>query len=82
MELAEFSEVPFHCLYTCRRFLLEGDIGILSSFELVVIDHSYINLVMKSDNPVKSATNRNGLHAIEASAELGTGSREYELIEF
>ena len=25
---------------------------------------------------------RNGIHTIEAAAELGIGSREYELIEF
>ena len=47
---------------------------------------AYIN-VMKSDDPgqehfMERVNSRNGIHTIEAAADLGIGSREYELIEF
>ena len=62
------------------------DIGILSSLDPVAIDQACIDLVMASDDPGKEhfmhrVTSRNGIHTIEAAAELGFGSREYELIE-
>ena len=46
-----------------------------------------IDLVMQSDDPGKEhfmerVNSRNGIHTIEAAAELGYGTREYELIEF
>ena len=31
---------------------------------------------------MERVTSRNGIHTIEAAAELGYGVREYELIEF
>ena len=63
------------------------DIGILSSLDPVAIDQACIDLVMNSDDPGKEhfmerVTSRNGIHTIEAAAELGYGTREYELIEF
>ena len=62
------------------------DIGILASLDPVAIDQACIDLVMQSDDPGKEhfmerVNSRNGIHTIEAAAELGTGSREYELIE-
>lgn len=62
------------------------DIGILVSTDPVAIDQACIDLVMASDDPGKEhfmhrVTSRNGIHTIEAAAELGFGSREYELIE-
>ena len=62
------------------------DIGILSSLDPVAIDQACIDLVMASDDPGREhfmhrVTSRNGIHTIEAAAELGVGSREYELIE-
>ena len=41
---------------------------------------------MNSDDPGKDyfmerVNSRNGIHTIEAAADLGVGSREYELIE-
>ena len=64
-----------------------NDIGILSSLDPVAVDQACIDLVMNSDDPGKEhfmerVNSRNGIHTIEASAALGTGSREYELIEF
>ena len=63
------------------------DIGILASLDPVAIDQACIDLVMNSDDPgrehfMERVNSRNGFHTIEAAAELGMGSREYELIEF
>ena len=63
------------------------DIGILASLDPVAIDQAYIDFVMSSDDPgrehfMERVNSRNGIRTIEAAAELGMGSREYELIEF
>lgn len=62
------------------------DIGILASTDPVAIDQACIDLVMNSDDPgrdhfMERVNSRNGIHTIEAAADLGVGSREYELIE-
>ncbi len=62
------------------------DIGILASLDPVAIDQACIDLVMGSDDPGKEhfmerVNSRNGIHTIEAAADLGFGTREYELIE-
>lgn len=62
------------------------DIGILISTDPVAIDQACIDLVFNSDDPgrdhfVERVESRNGVHTIEAAAELGFGSREYELID-
>ena len=62
------------------------DIGILASLDPVAIDQACIDLVYGSDDPgrdtlVKRIESRNGVHTIEAAAELGYGTREYELVE-
>jgi len=61
------------------------DIGVLSSLDPVAIDQACIDLVMNSDDPGKEhfmarVNELNGIHTIEAAAEHGIGSREYELI--
>ena len=63
-----------------------NDIGILASLDPVAIDQACMDLVMGSDDPGKEhfmgrVNSRNGIHTIEAAAELGFGTREYELIE-
>ena len=63
-----------------------GDIGILASLDPVALDQACVDLVYRSDDPGKShlierMESRNGIHTVEAAAELGIGSREYELIE-
>ena len=63
-----------------------ADIGILSSLDPVAIDQACIDLVMASDDPGKEhfmerVNSRNGIHTIEAAAELGYGIRDYELVE-
>ena len=63
-----------------------ADIGILASLDPVAIDQACIDLVKASGDPgvahfMERVTSRNGEHTIERAAELGFGSREYELIE-
>ena len=62
------------------------DIGILSSLDPVAIDQACMDLVMNSDDPgrdhfMERVNSRNGIHTIEAAAELGFGSRTYDLTE-
>lgn len=62
------------------------DIGILASLDPIAIDQACIDLVSKSSDPGKEhfmerVNSRNGIHTIEAAAELGYGTREYEFIE-
>lgn len=62
------------------------DIGVLISLDPVAIDQACLDLVYASDDPgkahlLKRIESRNGVHTLEVAAELGIGSREYELIE-
>ena len=62
------------------------DIGILASLDPIAIDQACVDMVYSSDDPgksklIKRIESRNGIHTIEAAADLGFGSREYELIE-
>ena len=63
-----------------------ADIGILASTDPIAIDQACVDLVYASSDPgkphlIERIESRNGIHTIEAAAELGFGSREYELIE-
>ncbi len=63
-----------------------ADIGILVSTDPVAIDQACIDLVYACTDPgkphlIERIESRNGIHTIEAAADLGLGSREYELIE-
>ncbi len=64
-----------------------ADIGILASLDPIAIDQACIDLVYAAkDDPgqahfLERVESRSGVHTIEAAAELGFGSREYELIE-
>lgn len=62
------------------------DVGILASLDPVAIDQACVDLVYASDDPGKAhlierIESRHGIHTIEAAAQLGLGSREYELVE-
>jgi len=62
------------------------DIGILASLDPVAIDQACIDLVKKSNDPGKDhflerVISRHGTHTIDVAAELGFGTKEYELIE-
>ena len=62
------------------------DIGMLISLDPVAIDKACVDLVYASedegrDNLIERIESRNGVHTIDAAAELGIGSKEYELIK-
>ena len=62
------------------------DIGILVSLVPVAIDQACLDLVYASNDPgrdhlIERIESRNGVLTVEAAAELGVGSREYELVE-
>ena len=62
------------------------DIGILASLDPVAIDQACLDLVYNSEDPgkdtlIKRIESLHGVHTIEAAAELGIGTREYELIK-
>ena len=61
------------------------DMGILISTDPIAIDQACLDLVYASDDPgrdhlIERIESRNGVHTIEAAADLGFGTREYELI--
>ena len=63
-----------------------GDIGILSSTDPVALDQACLDLVYASKDPgrdhlLERIESKNGVHTVEAAADLGVGSREYELVE-
>lgn len=63
-----------------------ADIGVLVSCDPIAIDQACIDLVYACSDPGKPhllerIESRNGVHTIEAAAEQGYGTREYELIE-
>lgn len=62
-----------------------ADIGILVSDDPIAIDQACIDLVYAStdtgrDHLLERIESRNGIHTIEAAAQQGYGSREYELV--
>ena len=63
-----------------------ADIGILASLDPVAIDQACVDQIYASNDPGKAhfierIESRIGTHTIEAAAEIGVGTREYELIE-
>ena len=63
-----------------------ADIGIFASLDPVAIDQACVDAVYASADPGKKALiermeTRHGIHTVEHAAEIGVGTREYELIE-
>ncbi len=63
-----------------------ADIGIFASTDPVAVDQACVDAVYNSPDPGKKALiermeSRHGIHTIEAAAQHGLGSREYELVE-
>ena len=61
------------------------DIGILASTDPIAIDKACIDLIYNSTDPgrdhfVERVERQNGRHTIDAAAELGFGTKEYELV--
>ena len=63
-----------------------ADIGILASADPIAVDQACLDVVYDSDDPgrdelIERIESRHGIHTVEAAAELGFGSREYELVD-
>lgn len=63
-----------------------ADIGIAASLDPVALDQACIDLIYNSDDPgrdhmIERIEQQNGQHLIDTAAELGLGSKEYELVE-
>ena len=63
-----------------------ADIGIFASLDPVAVDQACVDAVYHSPDEGKAALiermeSRHGIHTIEAAAEHGLGSREYEVVE-
>lgn len=61
------------------------DIGTLSSLDPVALDRACMDLIYASKDPgrdhfIERVESRKGTHVIDAAAELGIGTKEYELI--
>jgi len=61
------------------------DVGILASYDPVALDQACVDLVYaQRDNGAQALINRiesrNGIHTLEHAAEIGYGSREYNLV--
>ncbi len=78
--------VDCDCVSTPEPPCME-DIGILASTDPVAIDQACMDLIYAAtEDPgqahfLERVESRHGVHTIEAAADLGFGSREYELIE-
>ena len=62
-----------------------ADIGILASLDPVAIDQACLDLVYNSADPgkdklIERIESLHGVHTVASAADLGVGSREYELI--
>lgn len=62
------------------------DIGVLASLDPIAIDQACIDLIYHSEDPgrdhfIERVERQNGIHTIEVAAQLGFGTREYELIK-
>ena len=63
-----------------------ADIGILASTDPVAVDQACLDLVYSCSDPgkphlIQRIESRNGIHTVERAAELGYGSRQYQLID-
>ncbi len=59
------------------------DIGILASYDPVALDQACVDLVYAAEDGgslVRRMESRNGLHTLEHAAEIGLGSRTYQLV--
>ena len=62
-----------------------ADIGIFASVDPVAVDQACVDAIYNSedegrDEIIERMESRHGIHVVEAAAQLGLGSREYELV--
>lgn len=70
------------CIYNNKHYGKR----ILSSLDPVAQDQACLDLIYQSNDPgrnhfLKRVELRHGVHTIEAAAEMGYGTREYDLIQ-
>ena len=63
-----------------------ADIGIFASLNPVALDQCCYDQIMNSNDPGKASLvnrmlDRHAIHTVETAAELGLGSREYEIVD-
>ena len=63
-----------------------SDVGILTSLDPVAIDQACLDMVYNRADPgkdklIERIESLHGVHTVEAAAEEGIGSREYEIVE-
>ena len=63
-----------------------ADIGMMASLDPIAIDQACLDMVYASKDPgrghlIERIESRHSVHTVEAAAQLGFGSREYELVE-
>lgn len=63
-----------------------ADLGIFASADPVALDQACYDAVINADDPGKKALilrmeEKHGIHTVEAAADLGLGSREYEIVD-
>ncbi len=63
-----------------------SDVGILTSLDPVAIDQACLDIVYNRADPgkdklIERIESLHGVHTVEAAAEEGIGSREYEIVE-
>lgn len=59
------------------------DIGILTSYDPVVLDQACVDLVYQAEGGaslIERIESRNGIHTLEHAEEIGLGSRSYQRI--
>lgn len=76
--------VDCDCCYIAENPCM-ADIGILAGTDPVAIDKACIDLVYNSDDKgrdhfIERVESRNGTHTIDTAADLGIGTKDYELI--
>ena len=62
-----------------------ADIGIFASVDPVAVDQACVDAIYNSEDEgraelIERMEGRHGIHVVEAAAELGLGSREYEFV--
>ena len=63
-----------------------ADLGIFASTDPVALDQACYDAVVNADDPGKKALikrmeEKHAIHIVEAAAELGLGSRSYQIVE-